>query len=113
LARFSCRFSRRARFLVCLFSISIGFFAILSPSNQRGHTLLKDVILIHRLLKNTIPASEYITATRTFVELTGDYFSDTRSEMHQEYYDDLGMVTMQVFYPSNSHKISKKYRISS
>ncbi|MCQ3980004.1 MAG: hypothetical protein DPW09_41835 [Anaerolineae bacterium] len=73
----------------------------------------EDVILIHRLLKNTIPASEYIAATGTFVELTGDYFSDTRSEIRQEYYDDLGMVTMQVFYPSNSHKISKKYRISS
>jgi len=68
----------------------------------------EDVILIHRLLKNTIPALEYIAATQAFVELTGDYFSDTRSEMRQECYDDLGMVTMQVFYPANSQKISKK-----
>lgn len=67
----------------------------------------EDVILVHRLLKNTIPASEYIAVTRAFVELIGDYFSDTRSETRQEYYDDLGAVIVQVFYPANSHKISK------
>jgi hypothetical protein len=61
----------------------------------------EDVILIHRLQKNTIPASEYIVATRSFAELIGDYFSNTRSEMRQEYYDDLGTVAVQVFYPPN------------
>jgi hypothetical protein len=61
----------------------------------------EDVILIHRLLKNSITASEYIAATEPFAELLGDYFLDTRSEIRQEYYDDLGSVALQVFYPLN------------
>jgi hypothetical protein len=60
----------------------------------------EDVILIHRLLKNTIPATEYIAATWAFTELIGDYFSDIRSEVRAETYDDFGIVDVQVFYPS-------------
>jgi hypothetical protein len=60
----------------------------------------EDVILIHRLQKNTIPASEYIAATRTFAELIGDYFSDTRCELRQEHYDGLGTVAVQIFLPT-------------
>lgn len=58
----------------------------------------EDVILIHRLLKNTIPASEYIAATPAFAQLIGDHFSDSRSEIRQEYYADLGTIALQVFY---------------
>ena len=34
----------------------------------------EDVILIHRLLKNSIAASEYIAVTQIFAELIGNYF---------------------------------------
>ena len=61
----------------------------------------EDVILIHRLLKNRIPASEYIAVTRTFAELIGDYLSVSRSELWQETYDDFGTVEIQIFYPTN------------
>ena len=69
----------------------------------------EDVILVHRLLKNTIPAAEYIAVTAVLVELVRDTFSEIHSEMRQEYYGDLGMVDILVYYLTNSHKKEKAW----
>lgn len=63
----------------------------------------EDVILIHRLLKNTIPAVEYIAVTFPFTALLGDYLSGIPAEIHREHYDDLGPVELQIL-PINSPK---------
>src|SRR5689334_6353423 len=43
----------------------------------------RDVILIHRLLKNSIPSKEYILMTKDFQALSGD-LQGLRSEAHSE-----------------------------
>jgi len=58
----------------------------------------EDPILIHRLLKNTIPAHEYILMTETFYQLVGD-LPGLRSESRIEQYADVGQVPIKVFYP--------------
>jgi hypothetical protein len=57
----------------------------------------EDVILIHRLLKNTVPAKEYILMSQAFYELSGglaEYSPETRTEECE----GLGEVTVQVYY---------------
>jgi hypothetical protein len=52
-----------------------------------------DVILIHRLLKNEVRASEYVLLTEpayAFLEPPGDYSS------HRESYDDVGRVPVRL-----------------
>ena len=59
----------------------------------------EDVILIHRLLKNTIPANEYLLETERVNRLCPDY-PDWPSETRTENYDDLGEIDVKVFYLS-------------
>jgi hypothetical protein len=56
------------------------------------------VILIHNLLKNSIPADEYIVMTRQFYDLTGEV-PGFRWEAHQEAYAGSEEITLEVFYP--------------
>ncbi len=56
----------------------------------------EDVILVHRLLKNHIPFQEYLGLTPTFAALA-EPLPFPAGETHQEQYDDLGMVEVQVF----------------
>ncbi len=58
----------------------------------------EDVILIHQLLKNSIPSNEYILMTESFHQLVGD-FDDLTSETRLETCDYLGEVTVHVIYP--------------
>jgi len=58
----------------------------------------EDVILIHRLLKNNVPANEYILITEAAWQLAGHTFN-TEPETRVEAYDWLGEVTVQVIYP--------------
>ncbi len=58
----------------------------------------EDVILIHQLLKNSIPSNEYILMTESFHQLVGD-FDDLPSETRLETCDYLGEVTVHVIYP--------------
>ncbi len=58
----------------------------------------EDVILVHRLLKNSVAASEYILVTDAFHRLTGNLFG-SEPEMLTETYDWLGDVPVKVFYP--------------
>jgi hypothetical protein len=56
------------------------------------------VILIHRLLKNSIPVKEYLLLTDTFYELSGG-MQDERLESRTEHADDIGEVGVKVYYP--------------
>ncbi len=58
-----------------------------------------DVILAHRLLKNSVPLREYILETESFQRL-GAGFSGMRSERRSESCAEFGTVPVRVFYPA-------------
>lgn len=58
-----------------------------------------DVILVHKLLKNSIPAHEYVMMTHpTYDALRGFY--GLEPETRVEIFDDVGEVRTMVFYPA-------------
>jgi class 3 adenylate cyclase len=59
----------------------------------------EDVILIHKLLKNSVPANEYILMTESFYQLVGN-FDDLPLDVRLEDCDYLGEVTVHVIHPS-------------
>jgi class 3 adenylate cyclase len=59
----------------------------------------EDVILIHRLLKNTVPAKEYILLTEQFYALSGG-LGDGPLEARTEEAEGLGTVGVRVYYPA-------------
>ncbi len=61
----------------------------------------EDVILIHQLLKNSIPSHEYIMMTEPFHQLAGD-FEDLPFETWQESCDFMEDVTVYVGYPQTA-----------
>lgn len=63
-----------------------------------------DVILIHQLLKNSIPSNEYIAMTDPFHRLVNT-INDMPSEKRQELCQSFGDVTIHVFYPQIDHSI--------
>ena len=58
----------------------------------------EDVILLHRLLKNTVTASEYMLLTEPFHHSLGN-LPEARGEIHEEVYEDLGPVRSRVLFP--------------
>lgn len=64
----------------------------------------EDVILIHKLLKNSVPANEYILMTESFYQLVGN-FDDLPSEARLEDCDYLGEVTVHVIHPQKNDQI--------
>ncbi len=58
----------------------------------------EDVILVHRLLKNSVARPEYILMSASFHRLAGD-LAGYRSESGKESYDALGSVDTVVFSP--------------
>ncbi len=58
-----------------------------------------NVILIHRLLKNSLAADEYLLMTQPFFQVTGSGVPGFRQSTHTEEYKDLGVVTTEVYYP--------------
>lgn len=61
----------------------------------------EDVILVHRLLKNSVAAHEYVLMTEAFHRLLGDAGA-AWGEARVEAYDDLGPVAVRVSYPTAS-----------
>ena len=59
----------------------------------------EDAILVHRLLKNTIAANEYILLTEPFHQMLGGMTGGT-AQIHDETYDDLGAVRSMVYFPA-------------
>ncbi len=58
----------------------------------------EDAIVIHRLLKNSIPAKEYIVMTEAFYELSGGLAGQT-PEARTEECEGIGPVAIRVYYP--------------
>ena len=58
----------------------------------------EDVILVHRLLKNSLPQHEYILMTEGFHQLAGGTFH-ADGKAYEEIYRDLGTVNVRVFLP--------------
>jgi hypothetical protein len=59
----------------------------------------QDVILIHRLLKNTIPSNEYLLVTESAMRKLRPEESSLSFERRVEHYD-VGDVPINVFYPT-------------
>jgi class 3 adenylate cyclase len=59
----------------------------------------EDVILIHRLMKNSIPAKEYILMTDAFYELSGG-LPDQTPEARTEECEGIGPAPVRVYYPT-------------
>ncbi len=58
-----------------------------------------DVILVHRLLKNSVPAKRYMLMTERFYTLSGGVPGET-AEMRAEQCEGIGEVQVAVFYPA-------------
>lgn len=58
-----------------------------------------DVILAHRLLKNSVPSKEYILMTEPVYRRLGDFYA-LQPEKRRENYADLGKIDCVVFYPT-------------
>ncbi|MBF8285780.1 MAG: hypothetical protein HW378_4695, partial [Anaerolineales bacterium] len=59
----------------------------------------EDAIVIHRLLKNSIPAKEYIVMTEAFYELSGG-LAERTPEARTEECEGIGPVAIRVYYPT-------------
>jgi hypothetical protein len=58
----------------------------------------EDVILAHRLQKNSVPEKEYVLETEAFNQIAGDP-DGVRQEVRTEQYEDVGPVRVRVSYP--------------
>lgn len=56
----------------------------------------EDVIIVHRLLKNTVPAREYVLASQRFADLL-DVNVRSQARPHTERYDHIGDVKLSLF----------------
>lgn len=54
-----------------------------------------DVILAHRLLKNSVPGNEYLLLTEAAYEVMGDVLPGT-FDAHEETYDGFGAVSLRI-----------------
>jgi hypothetical protein len=57
-----------------------------------------DVILVHRLLKNTVPANEYLLLTEKFFQWSGG-LPGSAPQVFKDTYQDIGVVQGWVYYP--------------
>ncbi len=57
----------------------------------------ENVIILHRLLKNSVPSREYLLMTDSYFDLVGEP-SQAGLESRVETYDDIGRVPVKVLY---------------
>ena len=72
----------------------------------------KDVIIIHRLLKNSIDKKEYILITDNFHQLSGTGI-DSPPDMRTEYCEGIGNIKVIAYYPNSGELVkptSKRVR---
>ena len=74
--------------------------AVFSTVGQFKKVSGVDVIMTHRLLKNSIVEDEYILATSAFNKLIGG-FETLEPHPGQEYYEDIGSVDVVTYYPKS------------
>lgn len=58
-----------------------------------------DVILVHRMLKNTVPSHEYIMMTVPVYNAFEDFYG-LKGERFKERFEEIGEIETLVFYPS-------------
>jgi len=58
-----------------------------------------DVILVHRMLKNSVPSGEYVMMTDRLYQNLGDFYG-LDPERRKETFEGVGEVETLVFYPS-------------
>ncbi len=64
-----------------------------------------DVILVHRMLKNSVPAHEYVMMTDLMYNTIKDFYG-LQPERYKETFEGVGEVETLVFYPKHlGHKI--------
>ena len=83
---------------------------LIKKVNQFKEIAGQDVILAHRLMKNTISVSEYMLFTKRFTEIKS-INSLGQVENRVEKYDDVGKVDCSIFYPDKdlySLELAKK-----
>ena len=73
---------------------------LIKEINQFKEIAGQDVILAHRLMKNSISVSEYMLFTKSFTELK-DINSLGSIENRVEKYDDVGNVDCTIYYPDD------------
>jgi hypothetical protein len=59
-----------------------------------------DVIVVHRLLKNSVRAKEYVMMTESLYRQLGDFYA-LKPEKRREEFEGIGKLETVVFYPSN------------
>jgi hypothetical protein len=67
----------------------------------------ENVIIVHRLIKNSIPSKEYVLLTDTFHKLAGN-LSDAEPEFRTEEVEGIGPVKTAVFYVNPAEKPATK-----
>lgn len=72
--------------------------AVFKTIRQFNELAGEDVIVIHRLLKNSIPAREYILMTDAFYALV-DHLPNMSRSVSVEQYEYLGALTVHIFHP--------------
>jgi hypothetical protein len=71
--------------------------AVIKQVHQLTELAGSDVILAHRLLKNTIGANEYLLVTEDFYQLSGG-LPDRKPRTHTESYEEIGQVKARVYF---------------
>ncbi|KAA0220947.1 DUF2652 domain-containing protein [candidate division KSB1 bacterium] len=68
---------------------------------DRRKLIGKDVIVAHRLLKNTVSSSEYLLVTQTLLQAAGERSAPAQMQAHHETYAHLG--ELRVYVQTLSH----------
>jgi class 3 adenylate cyclase len=102
----ACRNIDRLRLKVILHVGQAAFKQIRQFEELAG----EDVILVHRLLKNSLQADEYILMTEKFFELSGGV-PGLQPEAHTEAAEGLGQARLQVFYPPTEGRVAPPAQI--
>jgi hypothetical protein len=71
----------------------------------------EDVILAHRLLKNSVPEKEYVLETEAFHQIAGGP-EGIHQELRTEQYEDIGQVRVRVSYPGEGVRAASTVRRS-
>ena len=89
----ACNNVEKLKLKVIVHSGKAAFYQLNNQQEVTG----KDAIIVHRLLKNTVGADEYVLLTESaHRELS---LPSGRVEQHEETYDELGTIKAVVYYP--------------
>jgi class 3 adenylate cyclase len=92
----ACRTVKDLKLKAVLHSGEVAFRQIRQFEELGG----ENAIIPHRLLKNSVPAHEYILITEEAHNLVGE-LQGMRTEWRTESYADLGQIKVKVYYPES------------